>query len=392
MSACAYTTLGRVNEDEGMVQRGTQLYARALAETNRALRDPVRVTSDETLACCRVLGLFEHLRKDTANRISSQGGDWQSHVEGSCRIVEVRGPERHVNDHGHALFEDLRLNAVIAAIIRRKPDFFTSDSWRSVPWQAVPRNLWDELVDSMLEIPRLLQSIDQVSETLVAPKADIESRILEIVAECVVLGNGLRDWEGKALRLANEQQSLEQANAERPKTLREVCKNHGYGFFHVSMLYWTASLLVYSNAWLLYRRVTKASDLLSISTADLRLPAWMNPETAAANIANCAAHYYRPEAGYWGPQSASFCAGAALHYYALTKQQDTPEFAKITVLFRTNALGKATGDFLRSIAADAVPESAKGDCAIRPQHRQMAGSWYGMDRYEQKQTPSPFKT
>lgn len=57
LNACALTTIGRTSSDAALLQEGTRLYASALSQTNRALRDPTKAQSDAVLASCKVLAM-----------------------------------------------------------------------------------------------------------------------------------------------------------------------------------------------------------------------------------------------------------------------------------------------------------------------------------------------
>lgn len=341
---------------------------------------------------------YENFRLDSTGGVSTQGHDWQKHIEGTCRIVELRGPAKHVADHGHSLFEDARSLAVIAGMTLRKPNFFTNLAWHTIPWETSPRNLHDTLCDVMIALPDLLQSQDRLLQTLVHSGSNRDR--FTIITEgqnhinrCIRIGESLREWEQSALLACLEESSIGTQNYAGPVTLLEVCKNHGYGFFHMSMQYWVACVVLHSTAWVTYRSVILAArpDQPPSLPAWMRLPdipEWMNPRLAASNIVTCAPHYFVDDAGFWGAQSATFPLGAAMHYYAATGDQDSEQTAQLHRLLKQTRLGSVTSEFLRSIAN--TGDSVKGDPAKREEHRRMATSWYGMDAIEERrQQPSP---
>ena len=57
VNALATSILGRARSDSALLQESTNLYARALRRTNRALQDPDQAQSDAVLACCKVLAM-----------------------------------------------------------------------------------------------------------------------------------------------------------------------------------------------------------------------------------------------------------------------------------------------------------------------------------------------
>jgi hypothetical protein len=88
---------------------------------NKALADPVMAQSDLMLACCRVLSLYELFRRvPTAGPVpisekerGSQAADWRNHVQGTCRLLQLRGRQKHVDAVGSQLYDGVRLAAVM---------------------------------------------------------------------------------------------------------------------------------------------------------------------------------------------------------------------------------------------------------------------------------------
>ena len=339
------------------------------------------------MADSNVYARYENFRIEPSGGISSQGADWHKHVEGTCRIVELRGPAKHVSEHGHALFEDARLLAVIAGMTRRKSNFFTETAWHTIPWTSSPRSLHDKLVDVMITLPRLLQSQDDLTQILESIETDKDrfeglTEGQKHLARCIRIEESLREWERTAVQICLEQSVNPATNFTGPVTLLDVCKNHGYGFFNVCMQFWVATLLLYATTWISYRKVMLAiqPDQIPSLPTWMRLPdipEWMNPRPLASNIAACAPHYFSPNAGFWGAQCASLPVGAALHYYAATGGSDSEEMAQLRRLFDQANLGEVTSNFLKSIAN--TGNSAQGDPSKSQDHQRMATSWYGVD-------------
>lgn len=316
--------------------------------------------------------------------ISSQGHDWYKHVEGICRIVELRGPAKHVSYHGHSLFETVRVQAAIAGITLRKPNSVTKLAWHTVPWQTPARNMHDKLVDIMIALPDLLQGQDEILQRAANVETDQDRFTIltdgqNHIRRCIRIGESLREWEQEALMASLGQSPLDLQNYTGPLTLLEVCKNHGYGFFHDSMQYWVSCVVVYCATWLSYRGVTLAArpnDPPSLP-AWIKLPdvpEWMNPRLVASNIVTCAPHYFEERAGFWGAQFAQFPIGATLHYYAATGAQNSEEIGQLRRLMGQAKLGSVTNEFLRSIANTG---DVKGDPARPEEHVKMATSWFG---------------
>lgn len=50
--------------------------------------------------------------------------DWQKRIEGTFQIVQLRGLEKYGHAHGRALYDVVRILAIILGLTRRKPDLF----------------------------------------------------------------------------------------------------------------------------------------------------------------------------------------------------------------------------------------------------------------------------
>jgi hypothetical protein len=250
------------------------------------------------------------------------------------------------------------------------------------------RSLYDEFIDIMLSVPALLEGHDRLSANLItATQHQVLSEVFkeghDLVSRCIRVGETLQNWEERAIRFSADTVDFVSRSRTEHRSLLEICKLHGYGFFHSCMQYWGTSIVVYATTWAVQRSMFKAANPVSESLpppfAWLNLqtiPDWVNPGKMAANIACSAAHYFEDAAGYWGASSATYSIGAASHYYAATGNLDSAEMRQIYDLYKNAKLATVTRQFLRSVAN--TPSSAKGDCARQAEHIKMAGSWYRM--------------
>lgn len=158
LQACVFAGIGWVQEDPDFLRQGTQSYARALRGVNDALQDPKLALQDGVLACCRLLSLFELFqRSQTTNSvIQSQRQDWRTHVEGTCRIVALRGPEYHESLNSIHLYDGVRMTVVIFGVVTRRPNAFNT-----LPWHVPQRTLRDSLWDLGNNVPMMLKKVDE---------------------------------------------------------------------------------------------------------------------------------------------------------------------------------------------------------------------------------------
>jgi hypothetical protein len=356
LQACAFVGLGWIRDDFALVQHGAGLYTQALRRINEALQDPVEALSDAALGCCRVLSLFEMYRRSSSLPFSdkTQIYDWQSHVDGSCRLIEMRGFQRHTSGHGLALYDGVRMTAVISALTRRKPNIVTKSEW-TAPGPQSPR---DKLYRKAGAIASLLYRMDRLTEALADPTKHQEylfGPVREVLLQTISAGEALRAWERDALLLSdrprddpNEERGLDVDLATvDDQRLLGCCKSHGYGFFFLCTEYWAICTRTYHHARQFRQRSAEVYDDVVVP----ELPIWMQPEPYAVKIATVAPHYFRPEAGLWGAQSAIFPISSALSYFAQTGRINTEPCRMMFASFAQNKAGTVMLDFLRSIRA-----------------------------------------
>ena len=391
LNATALMTLGRLNDDEHLVQQGTRLYAQALHDTNRVLQHPTAYQRNSVLASSRFLALFEIFRGNICGPVSSQSGDWQAHIEGTCRILELRGPEKAVDPTGHQMYVDARTTSILSGITLKRPVSFAGQGWSTVPWQTVPRDIRDELLDALLDIPKLLQTQEAIY-TRLDNTLDVETLLQQgqyVLHQCVRSAHNLRAWEQRALLLCiMHQTSQETTGIDEHTTLADICMDYGYGFFDLISQYWFASVALFGRTRVMHdalSQVAAEAPDLSGRAGVAVLPSWINPEPYAANIANYAEHFFHPSAGLWGAQQATICLRMGLFYYAAMGRHDSPEMLKMRMLLLRKKNGKAFAmGFLISTAATSAPlhikdENGNAVSAGTAEGRiLLARQWFGM--------------
>lgn len=105
--AVSLSRIGTVNGDECLAKESLKHYTEGLKELQKALYDPVQMHSDETLAACLLLGIFELL-----NCPGDSKEAYAIHTKGCARLLEARGPKAHRKGLGHSLFLAIRPQCV----------------------------------------------------------------------------------------------------------------------------------------------------------------------------------------------------------------------------------------------------------------------------------------
>lgn len=103
-------TLSRVGTHSGnndVTRSGLFHHNECLRELTRNINLQKVVCSDQTIAACLVLSLYEVICSP-----ASQGSNWQNHMRGIETIFQLRGPRAFTSGIAHYLFVAARVNVV----------------------------------------------------------------------------------------------------------------------------------------------------------------------------------------------------------------------------------------------------------------------------------------
>ncbi|KAF1952857.1 hypothetical protein CC80DRAFT_537909 [Byssothecium circinans] len=98
MTALGLAGVANICMDVGLKRESTKWYTEALNMTNKAIMDPVEVTSDNTLLATMLLSVFE----STMNEKSLVG--WSNHVSGSALLLKMRGRKQFSTPAGRRMW------------------------------------------------------------------------------------------------------------------------------------------------------------------------------------------------------------------------------------------------------------------------------------------------
>ncbi|CAD0108432.1 unnamed protein product [Aureobasidium uvarum] len=369
MQACALAGLGWMNDDRALVMRAARFYAQALKQTNLALQDRTAALEDGVLACCRLLILFEMLQRisykaspKTPDR--NQIADWRMHVNGTCRLLQLRGRDRHLSGLGVDLYDGTRMTAIIHGLTSRRPNIFTRLNWN------LPRlNMRDELYELINPAPQLLQNFDRFLLEKMSTKDNVNGRQrvdwgLALMKQALNVCYALQAWEIQVLMSCHERQvSVDCARspsselAQEQGSLYTVCRLHGYGFFSTCTQYWTMCNIFYGSLRIFHRQLQASMDISTPAGMAPFLPDWVSPELPAMNVAQVAGDFFKPGMGLWAAHAAVFPISAALRYFATTGRRNSPAFKSMIDAFTTTKTGVIMRDFLNSIGVVQEAES-----------------------------------
>lgn len=115
LHALCMTRIGRIAGDEALVVKGGMAYGHSLRELQLALSSPKLAGTDDTLATCLVLSIYE-LFESTTN--STEGHE--KHITGIERLVAWRGPGKHESALAKALLKNVVYTSMVKSIQYRK--------------------------------------------------------------------------------------------------------------------------------------------------------------------------------------------------------------------------------------------------------------------------------
>lgn len=239
-SALSISRVGRSNHDARLVKESNKLYGRALKALQRALGDETRMHTDEMLAACSVLGLYEVFEGGCD---FNQSVGWISHAEGVAGLIKLRGPLRHRHRQAHHFFLGARLPIIYSAIVRRKRTFLADHDWHEVPFQEAIKGYQERFVDLFTRLPGVLEDFDDLRARVHASTA--QARITRLLSDCRTYQAQLTKWDQ-----GRKQQSLPVSTAhekptpddEYPWSTEWKWENHI--FLNASLTYWSAQLVI----------------------------------------------------------------------------------------------------------------------------------------------------
>jgi hypothetical protein len=92
-------------------------YTTSLRRINRDLADPETRTLDNTLLRVLMLSAFEAIDLHEGGH----AGNWAAHIEGSCRLLVLRGKDQLQTQFGRELFHHASVNILVHSIYQRVP-------------------------------------------------------------------------------------------------------------------------------------------------------------------------------------------------------------------------------------------------------------------------------
>ena len=107
MLALSLSQIGKINHDEHLSKESLKHYTIGLRELHKALYDPKQVHTDETLAACFLVSMYELLECPAGDKYA-----YATHNKGCARLIQLRGPKAWRKGFAHSLFLAIRPQCV----------------------------------------------------------------------------------------------------------------------------------------------------------------------------------------------------------------------------------------------------------------------------------------
>ena len=155
LQAVSIGNIGFAQNDSYLHGQSLRYYTQALQELQKAISDPADMLTDDTLATCLLLGIYELIICPAKGKFG-----YASHQDGCARLIELRGPEAHQEGLGHSLFIAVRSLYTLRSMQQHATMFLTEPDWMQVPWTTAPKTESDHLWDCLARAPAIFQRAD----------------------------------------------------------------------------------------------------------------------------------------------------------------------------------------------------------------------------------------
>lgn len=173
-------------DDRTLQHRSLAAYTTGLWQLQKALWSHTEMYLDDTLAACLLLALYELMECPGGNHIG-----YVTHQDGAARLVQLRGPERHREGFGHALFVAYRHGAILLGLKRHEPSFLGEERWLAVPWEKVGKDAGEKVWDLTAQAPAIYRKVDEMQRSLPVRTLCIA---VEVVEYCWGVDADLKKW------------------------------------------------------------------------------------------------------------------------------------------------------------------------------------------------------
>ena len=328
---------------EWMLKKAAVMYGKALSGLRASLGTAHGARRNSVVATVKLLEVFEvcgspasigagtdakrlqaFSRRTDSGETPDRSTSWGQHHAGELALFLSRTPVAHIDGDAHHVFADERVEMVstpscpagrnerrtpphslspqaLSAILQRKRLPLSTPEWKSVPWQNIPKNMKDILADVLVEMPGLLEDLDNMLCLPSESSAQTTSR-RDLIRKCWEYDAQLLSWLGLLSNIAQPPEHHDpcpepenHSGESKSDLVTHVAQVHGMSLF------WLTSMVLYS----ILRAVSGPEDVLTERT---------NPMHHARKLVEAIGILMRPESGLYGKQSAALQIEIAWRY------------------------------------------------------------------------------
>jgi hypothetical protein len=201
---------------------------------------------------------------------------------------------------------------LLLEVKHRKKSALSTTEWKTIPWLETQKNLKDELLDILLDMPELLKDADRMA--LCTDKGDKNRLRQDAVAKCWIYDEQLRTWLAVVCPSSTGcAWECQQPNIG-PISVEDIALAYALQTF------WTACLLLYDT-------------LRKASNPGVLLPEHTDPQIYVHNIVSTTPILLNPSSGMYGQHvmilpfalALQYAEATAKHREMVTKVMEGPQ-------------------------------------------------------------------
>ncbi|KXJ89531.1 hypothetical protein Micbo1qcDRAFT_206463 [Microdochium bolleyi] len=342
-------TVGRRTGDAALVQAGIRAYsgtARTLAGMIGS--GSAATASDVALILVKGLNTFEIMFGEDHADAVAQGRKLISHMDGEAALLESRGPASLQSGAAHEMLVVGRQYLIVNQFKTRKRSFLHSPEWQTVPWQLIPKNSRDRVVDITLDLVGLFEDVDLLDAAARRGDPSHRSLRLDLVDTCWQLDERLQRWHAEDAPVLDF--------FDRSGKLRDHWTADDYVQADLIFTYWTACLLLYEIMAPLLDTPTPFDDDEAAPQAPA-LPTRCDPVLYLRRLGRTLPILLQPSAGLIAIARGSYHLGVALYVLYTHPYTDRLELMDLYARLLTPSGDGAPSlaPFVKSLMAELVP-------------------------------------
>ncbi|KIW73486.1 hypothetical protein PV04_01600 [Phialophora macrospora] len=359
--ALSLVCLGRKHGDESLRREGTANYGRALHRLQDILSHHSLLLEEQTLASCIALCTFELLEVSGDNT-----GGWVSHVEGIARLIQLRGPESHVDGLSHRLFLEFRSTSITHALATRKSTYLAQQDWLTVPWKIQPKSDLDQLQDIMAHIATLIEKAARLGTTTNTASDIALAQRIGLLQQGWAFHSQLQNWyqgfrRKRAGPLYNERPSSARVSSRLASVFPKSLHFQSFEIARLHLSYWGILLFLYITILAIPASSASDVDPTSSAVAGVKQNEFTHRQALelARLIAQSMEYLLSEEMHILGPQKVFFALRTAMHVFSSTGGRGEMDWCK-AMFEELDRRGYPFGNILCRCAWDGIPALLSG--------------------------------